>query len=265
MTIAKKNLLFRILVALFFVPAILYSFYSGGVFLYLALTAIIFGLSSEFGTLPTFDFNGYQETLLVAGSLAIPLIIWLGSPVPLEALFIALCTVWFLLELTRRPLSGGMRRSMAGPFVFFLFALVPSLAFQLNSANGLFAILPFVIVWTADTSAYFAGNALKGPKMTPTLSPNKTWAGFFGEILGAAIVGVVFRLLWPGVFDWGIMFFAIPAGLIAVLGDLFESKVKRELSIKDSSDAIPGHGGFWDRFDSWLFVQIWAWIYFVIF
>jgi len=264
MTIKRKNLLIRIIVALAFGPAVIYSLYVGGVFLLVLLLAIVFGLLAEFGALPSVKFNALQEGFLVGSGMLMLFFFWIDFPVSQLSCLIVFSAVWFLLELLRRPMEGSLERSAFGPFAIVLFSIVPSLAIELNRANPLYAVLPIALVWCGDTVAYFAGNVLKGPKMTPVLSPNKTWAGFFGEIIGAALIAVVFRLIWPHIFDWGILLFAIPAGIIAVLGDLFESKVKRELNIKDSSMAIPGHGGIWDRFDSWLFVQLWAWVYFAL-
>ena len=264
MAIKGKNLLVRVLIALIFGPAILYALYVGGIFLLVFLLAVAFGLLAEFGTLPAVKFNAWQEGFLIAAGMLTPALFWFGFPISLQSWILTFSAVWFLLELLRRPIKGSLERLGFGLFAFMLFSLVPSLAFDLHRISPLYAVLPIALVWCADTFAYFAGNALKGPKMTPVLSPHKTWSGFFGGLFGAAAIGLAFRLIWPEIFDWGIMFFAIPAGVIAVLGDLFESKVKREMNIKDTSAAIPGHGGIWDRFDSWLFVQLWAWVYFIL-
>jgi len=251
----------RVLIAAVFIPAMLFCFYSGGLFLLLALWVVIFGLSAEFGILPAIGLNFWQGALLVAGAMAIPAIRYFEMPICIGEFVLIFSAAWFLLELVR-PVEGSLIRSMAAPFVLVLFGWIPLLAFDLYGISGYHAVLPLVLVWVSDTSAYFAGHAFGKRKMSPRLSPNKTWAGFIGGVLGAVIVGVAFWLLRPSAFGWHIVFFALPAGVIAILGDLFESKMKRSMSIKDSSDAIPGHGGFWDRFDSWLFVQLWAWIYF---
>ncbi|RKZ31094.1 hypothetical protein DRQ36_03280 [bacterium] len=264
MAIEGKNLLVRVIIAVVFGPAILFALYSGGIYLLIFLFVVVFGLTAEFGTLPAVELNVIQEALLVAGGMFIPFLFWLGLPLPLTSWFLIFCAVWFLLELTRRPAGRGLDRAAIGPFAIVLFAWVPSLAFELNRIEPLYAVLPIALVWTADTFAYFIGSILKGPKMTPVLSPNKTWSGFSGGLFGAISLAVAFKLIWPEVFEWDIIFFAVPAGIFAVLGDLFESKVKREMNIKDTSHAIPGHGGIWDRFDSWLFVQLWAWAYFVV-
>lgn len=262
---ATKNLIYRIIVASIFIPVLLYCFYSGGYFILFAVLAIVFGLSAELTTLPQITTSAWQEILLVAAAMVFVVLRFADLNLEPLVFLTIFSAAWFLLELIRRPMEGTLRRTMVGPFVLIFFAMIPSLAFDLNAKHGLYAVLPLVTVWLSDTMAYFAGKVIGGPKMSPKLSPHKTWAGFAGDMVGAGIVGVAFKLIWPQIFGWEILIFSIPAGIFAVLGDLFESKVKREMAIKDSSDAIPGHGGFWDRFDSWLFVQFWAWaVWFVL-
>jgi len=260
----SKNLLARVIIAVVFGPAIIYALYNGGLTLLLFEILVVFGLLAEFGTLPSIRFNFIQEAFLIAFGLLTPILLWLEIPIRNETGILLFSAVWFLLELTRKDLDSSLERASLGVFAFVLFSWVPTLAYDLNRLGPLFAVLPIALVWTSDTIAYFAGKIFKGPKMTPVLSPHKTWAGFIGEIVGAASVGIVFKLIWPKVFSWDILIFAIPAGLLAVLGDLFESKVKREMKLKDTSPAIPGHGGVWDRFDSWLFVQLWAWFFYMV-
>ena len=114
----------------------------------------------------------------------------------------------------------------------------------------------FLIVWAADTGAFLVGNVIGGPRMVPLLSPNKTWAGFIGGTVAAAVVeaiylmvlhhGAVWRFaLWGAVFGGGM-------AIVAHLGDLFESWAKRCFHVKDSGSMIPGHGGVLDRVDSTL-------------
>lgn len=109
----------------------------------------------------------------------------------------------------------------------------------------------FLIIWATDTGALFSGNLIGGPKLAPVLSPNKTWAGFIGGIVAASIVEAIFLLIMGGHVVMGALFGAVMA-VIAHLGDLFESWVKRSFKRKDSGSMIPGHGGVLDRIDSTL-------------
>jgi phosphatidate cytidylyltransferase len=107
-----------------------------------------------------------------------------------------------------------------------------------------------LVTWATDIFAYFAGRAIGGPKLAPRISPNKTWAGLVGGMAGAAVVGAVAAWL----LDLDPVFIVAGAlmGLIAQLGDLYESRVKRRLGVKDSGTILPGHGGVLDRLDGLL-------------
>jgi phosphatidate cytidylyltransferase len=109
----------------------------------------------------------------------------------------------------------------------------------------------FISIWATDTGALIFGNLIGGPKLWPALSPNKTWAGFFGGILLAAIAGgIAFAIMQLGAGRGAL--FAASVGVIAHMGDLFESWAKRKFRVKDSGGLIPGHGGVLDRIDSTL-------------
>lgn len=111
----------------------------------------------------------------------------------------------------------------------------------------------FLAIWSADTGALFAGNLIGGPKMWPAISPSKTWAGTLGGIATAAIVEAIFIKVLGGNAVFAALFGAGVA-VVSVLGDLFESWVKRVFQRKDSGGMIPGHGGVLDRIDSTLAV-----------
>lgn len=110
------------------------------------------------------------------------------------------------------------------------------------------------LVWSTDISAYIGGRLLKGPKLAPSISPKKTWAGFFAGMVGGSTMAY-FTSFWllPDTFSlWEIIAFVF----IAQVGDLLESKAKRWSEVKDSSFLIPGHGGLLDRLDSLLAVSL---------
>jgi phosphatidate cytidylyltransferase len=107
-----------------------------------------------------------------------------------------------------------------------------------------------LVTWSTDIFAYFAGRAIGGPKLAPRISPNKTWAGLIGGMAGAGVVGAVAAWLFD--LDPAFMFAGPLMGLVAQLGDLYESRVKRRLGVKDSGTLLPGHGGVLDRLDGML-------------
>ena len=108
------------------------------------------------------------------------------------------------------------------------------------------------MVWAADSAAYFAGRAIGGPKLAPLISPNKTWSGFLGGMIGA--VAFAFLLVW--LFDLPReLALATPLlAILSVVGDLYESNLKRRAGVKDSGKVLPGHGGLLDRLDGLVMV-----------
>jgi phosphatidate cytidylyltransferase len=120
----------------------------------------------------------------------------------------------------------------------------------LNWAWSELVLWLFFIVWATDIFAYFAGRSIGGPKLAPRISPNKTWAGLAGGIVGAAAVGGL--AAWYMQLEPVFMFVGGPMALLAQLGDLYESSVKRRRGVKDSGTILPGHGGVLDRLDGLL-------------
>jgi phosphatidate cytidylyltransferase len=109
-----------------------------------------------------------------------------------------------------------------------------------------------LLVWTADSGAYFAGKSFGKHKMAPNVSPNKTLEGLLGGVVAALMVGWVTADWFEVAFNGTVSMFVITfcTVVISVLGDLVESMFKRVSGIKDSSHIIPGHGGILDRIDS---------------
>ncbi len=119
-------------------------------------------------------------------------------------------------------------------------------------ANTLFLLL---IVWASDIGAYAAGRLLGGPLLAPAISPAKTWTGAAGGLLAAMLTGLLLAWIWLG-SPGGVRPALVAGGLgvVAQLGDLLESAIKRRFGVKDSSRLIPGHGGLLDRLDAVLTV-----------
>lgn len=110
------------------------------------------------------------------------------------------------------------------------------------------------LIWATDSGAYFSGKTIGGPKLAPQFSPNKTWAGLIGGMACATLVSAGF-VFWSGLPVLIIILAPILA-VVAQLGDLFESWLKRRADVKDSSNLFPGHGGALDRLDGLLPVAI---------
>jgi phosphatidate cytidylyltransferase len=152
--------------------------------------------------------------------------------------------------------------------------LVPLWGEQVFHASATSPLLIYLIalVAFADIGAYFSGRLVGGPLLAPRISPKKTWSGFVGGMIVGTVGGL---LLYPDPV-WGLLgvgFFSAAGGagaalaktallvLISQAGDLLESSLKRRWQVKDSSQLIPGHGGFWDRFDGFLAVLVFLALY----
>lgn len=155
-----------------------------------------------------------------------------------------------------RGMSGGDSALWYGFGVLYL--AVPLLALQwLRGPSGSLPgeILLFWLVglvWATDIGAFFLGRGLKGPRLWPRISPNKTWAGMVGGFLAAGLVGAAFAAGLERAALWPVVALSVLLSFVAQAGDFFESGIKRQFGIKDASDLIPGHGGLLDRVDGLL-------------
>jgi phosphatidate cytidylyltransferase len=126
--------------------------------------------------------------------------------------------------------------------------------------GGVLLIFPLIVTWASDIGAYFVGRTIGGRKLIPSVSPGKTVSGAVGGLVASMLVALLYAraVLVPvaslGFTPWGALLFGGLISVAAQVGDLFESLIKREGGVKDSSRIIPGHGGILDRFDSLIFV-----------
>ena len=116
----------------------------------------------------------------------------------------------------------------------------------------------------SDSSAYIFGSIIKGRKLFPSISPNKTWAGFISSLLFAAISSSIFSFYFNIINIYKAMLVGLIIGLFTSFGDLFESYLKRINNKKDTSKLIPGHGGILDRLDGFLFAIVIMFIYILL-
>jgi phosphatidate cytidylyltransferase len=105
------------------------------------------------------------------------------------------------------------------------------------------------VVWGTDIGAYAFGRAIGGPKLAPSISPKKTWAGAIGGLVSGVLAGVCFMFAMNLPLTPAMLATAVVAAIAAEAGDLLESALKRWYDVKDSGTLIPGHGGVMDRFD----------------
>ncbi|HEY0114695.1 MAG TPA: phosphatidate cytidylyltransferase [Allosphingosinicella sp.] len=193
---------------------------------------------------------GYGEEMLAIGA---------ETFAPLLYLFGAAAAAGLLLALVaRRPTIGWG----------FVYVALPALALLLLSWVD-FTLLFWVMIvtWATDIGAFFAGKAIGGPRLAPRISPAKTWAGLAGGIVAAALCGYLAASYFgidtaiqvdpdagdaPPSASWlfqSFLYLGGPMAVVAQLGDLYESWVKRRCGVKDSGSILPGHGGVLDRCD----------------
>lgn len=153
-------------------------------------------------------------------------------------------------------LRGSKRYAWAAlGAAYFLAPSVALIWLRETADNGRgFLILLFAIVWAADTGGYVAGRLVGGPKLSPSISPAKTWAGAAGGLLmGGFAAAIGAPILFGEASNAGHIAMGAGLGLASIVGDMAESAVKRRFGIKDMSGFIPGHGGVLDRLDGMIF------------
>lgn len=175
------------------------------------------------------------------------------------AIAVVLAATWFAFWVHRRSkLASDPWWSAAGVY-YAGFPAIALIAIRQDPQYGFHAVLfLFLIVWSADTGAFFIGKLLGGPKLAPSISPNKTWSGLVGGAFAACAAGAAFAL-WLGQTSIPMLaFLSVLLALISQVGDLGESFIKRFFGVKHTSGLIPGHGGVLDRLDGLVFAAMGA-------
>lgn len=219
--------------------------------------------------------GGWTFTIVAAGLAALVAGEWIGITRGPRTLEIGLaaggsCAAVVLSHLVDPVWAVGLVLIVATLIAFWLRSGWPAMSpiyaaglgialvlIRADPADGLRA-LGFIaaIVWGTDIAAYFAGRLIGGPKLWPAVSPKKTWSGAIGGAAAAVIAGIVFVAATGGTVSLTLTAVALLLSVVAQMGDLFESAVKRRFGVKDASRLIPGHGGFMDRVDGLTFAAI---------
>ena len=192
--------------------------------------------------------------LAVAATIAVGLVAWFGGSwtyaLPGVALLAMLAVVFSRPELRVATASG----------ILYASALAASVVLcRATGWNGALVVFwLFATVWGTDILAYFTGRALGGPKLWPRVSPKKTWSGAIGGLVGGALLGCLMLAAGGVVLQWQHVALGVTCSVLTQLGDLYESSLKRRFGVKDSGSLIPGHGGFMDRLDGFIFAVVFA-------
>lgn len=253
----------RVLTAVILIPLVV----AGILYLQTGVLALILAVilllgAREMGRLA----NLRSPAGLAAFVIAVGIALWAAwhflQPVHIASVQ-GIMTIWWvlttiLLVARRRELQrvDGWR-----PEILVLGALVLTTAWlsvvrlhAAGPAGPALMLFLFVLIWVADSGAYFAGRAFGKTRLSPFVSPGKTWAGAFGALGGSLICAVgLFIGGWAGSAAWWhLVLLAMLVTAVSIGGDLWESRLKREAGVKDSGNLLPGHGGVLDRIDSLL-------------
>lgn len=161
-------------------------------------------------------------------------------------------TLTFGILLSRVEMADAMVGVGLLAFGVPYFSLPPVSLYLIQKSDPWLALLLLAIVVFGDTFAYYVGSKIGRHKMAPVISPNKSWEGSIAGFLSALAVALVWSLVRLGEVRWELLVLAAVTAVVAQSGDLLESMVKRGAGVKDSSQVLPGHGGFYDRLDALL-------------
>jgi len=245
-------LLKRVLVAVFFIPLLIYIFHVGDIALASFLALITFQMMFELREM--FFKKGIivPSVIIILGLIVFIASIYCGMVMIFTSLLLAFIVI-IGIDLFSNNLEGAMIRGSAGIFIIVYIAVLLSSVYHirlLDNGRNLILSLLFMI-WVTDTSAYFTGKAIGKHRGIFKASPNKSLEGFLAGIF-FSFAGTLILINFFGVSLSQAIAAAVSGGIFGQMGDLFESILKRDAGVKDSSNVLPGHGGLLDRFDSLL-------------
>ncbi len=254
----KSNLVVRVLTSVVALPLLFLLLFFGTSSVWLGFVALVVAVTSlEFFRMTSpgdrlLQIWGALTTLLMFGLI----VVVRSHPIVTLAGLLLLPIVATIVPLLRvREVEGSGLSLLAALAVPSYLGALSSPLYLLRLEQGpAFIVLVLGIAWFGDTGAYFAGRTFGKKKLYPRISPNKTWAGFYGAVLSAGVFSTVFSLFvarFPLIHALGL---GLLTGALGQLGDLVESWLKRVTGVKDSGALIPGHGGLFDRIDALLFV-----------
>ena len=239
---ARSDLSIRSLSGVAMIAVAVSALWLGGVAFWVLTSVVALFMMAEWS-----DLHGTtrKHKRLSQYALAVPLALmapaWiLGSVHDFFTLGLLTGAAFFTVIVTSRP----------GLALGVLYCGLPALALEVlrRQEDGILLTLwVLALVWACDIGAYFAGRTIGGPKLAPAISPNKTWAGLVGGVIAAGAFG--FILYTHAGLAWHLAAASLILAVLAQLGDLYESGLKRRAGVKDSGNVLPGHGGVLDRLD----------------
>ena len=242
----------RSLSAAILIPAVLLDIWQGGIWFEIFMAFLGLLMAHEWTNI-VHERSSSQFALHAAAVLCAAFLPGEAGTLVTLAIVLAITAVGIVANVMRE------RDKTVFAFVGIPYVALPVLALVLLRKHemwGVHAIMwLMLVVWATDSFAYFAGRIIGGPKLAPQLSPKKTWAGLLGGMAGAAAVSTGYALYYLP--SWvALALVAAALAVVAQLGDIFESALKRRYGVKDSGTLIPGHGGVLDRVDGLVTVGV---------
>ncbi len=264
MTLFNSNLLKRVLAAMVLAPVVIAAAWWSNPVGWLILILLAVFLSMIEYAVMAFEPHELWDRMFIimTGTLMAAFNNLYFNYSVLLNIWIILFICLSLLVFSPNPASAGVRigKHFVGVFaIAYLFSFAGLIKQMPN--GGQWILFMLTIVWFGDTGAYFAGKTLGRHKLSPLVSPNKTWEGSIGGFLASMGAGALAMLYVPGLI-WPVAL--VLGGVIGVMGqfgDLLESLLKRTYGVKDSGNLIPGHGGVLDRIDAILFAAPMMFLY----
>ena len=277
---AGRDLRAAVISAVVLVGAILLSlFFWKTAFMGIVAIAVVVAVWELHEGLSAKDIDIPEQPLMLGGVVMVVVAYVWGAPALVTAT--AVTALVIMLWLLRRGVDGYVKNATASvftlvyvPFLASFVALLlgeggttPGLGLNVDDP-GVRGVITFIAITVAsDTGGYVAGVLFGKHPMAPVISPKKSWEGFAGSLVATIAVGVwLVSSFLDG--DWWVgIILGVIAAVMATLGDLCESVIKRDLGIKDMSQVIPGHGGLMDRLDSLLatIAPIWLVLYYLVY
>lgn len=257
----RRELHLRIVSSAIIVPVVAFADYAGGLPFDLMLLFLCSTMAWEWGTLSAVRKMSSRYLLIVLACA--PVVVFLATKNPGYAVPILLvCSAVGAIVLAGIE-GDGNKRLIGGGIAYIGLASLSAIWIRGQvDGFGLFTLLLIIVIAT-DVFAFLVGRMIGGPKVAPSISPNKTWSGALGGLAASSVAAFAFHSFYHGTphsllegpangMTGAIVFGAAVLSVASQAGDFFESWLKRRVNVKDSGSIIPGHGGMLDRLDGFL-------------
>lgn len=250
----KNNLVQRILSALVLGPIVLWAILYGDTDIVPAYTLLVALMGATMAWEWEKMVTGKTSEVAIILAVSTTMLAFLRLDNPFFSLGLIICTALLIY------FKSGKKLLLSFGTFYICFPILSLVYLGYMEPVYSYEIILWVlcVVWATDVGGYVFGKSIGGPKLAPKISPKKTWAGLLGGVVSSALVTYEFVMFMNAYYDsqMSVALFVISSALLAVvaqMGDIFESSIKRYLGLKDSSALIPGHGGIFDRIDGLLF------------